>query len=75
MFLTVFHFFSPFYACPSPSPSFLKSDRSDWLLLLLQKSNCVRIAPVALYKRAIVSHLLRLLMTKEGREQCALFHQ
>ena len=41
----------------------------------LQKSNCERIAQIALYKRATVSNLLQSLMTKEQRERFALFHK
>ena len=41
----------------------------------LQKSVRERIVPVALYKRVIVSDLLPLLITKEGRERFALFHE
>ena len=42
---------------------------------LKSKSVCERFAPVALYKRATLSNSLRLLMTKERREQFALFHK
>ena len=41
----------------------------------LKKSNCEGFAPIALYKRATMSNLLLLLMTKEWREWFAHFHE
>ena len=41
----------------------------------LQKRDCERITPVDLYKRANMSNLLRLFITKEQRQRFALFHE
>ena len=59
MFLTVFSRFMP---------------KSESLLLLFFKERLERFAPVALYKKATVSDLLRSLMTKERRKQFILLH-
>ena len=59
MFLTVFPRFMP---------------KSESLLLLFFKERLERFAPVALYKKATVSDLLRSLMTKERRKQFILLH-
>ena len=79
MFLTDFHYFSPFYAhCPRALAQWLFfKERQERFAHCrsLQKSNCARIAHIALYKRATVSNLLQSLMTKEQRERFALFHK
>ena len=59
MFLTVFPRFMP---------------KSESLLLLFFKERLERFAPVALYKKATVSDLLRSLMTKERRKRFILLH-
>ena len=41
----------------------------------LQKRDCEQITPVDLYKRANMSNLLRLFITKEQRQRFALFHE
>ena len=62
IFLTVFHCFSSFL-CPRAICSYHS----------LQKSDCERIAPIALYKRATVSVSLKSLMTKERQERLLFF--
>ena len=81
MFLTVFHSFSLIMPKNESLLSLftrslcLNSDIVIRSFCSLQKCDHERIASIALYKRATMSDLLRLLMTKERQEQFSLFHE
>ena len=67
-FVYVFDNFPPFYA----------QEQIDSVALCsftLFKERLEQFAPISLYKRVTMSHLLRSLMTKEQRERFALFHE
>ena len=62
--------------CSLLSCSFLKIDGINSLSsLFIKKSDCERIAPVTLYKRATVSESISSIFKKERREWIILFHE
>ena len=71
-FLYVFDTFSQFFHLSMPKSEALPSFFAQWLCF---KELWERFALVALYKRVTMSDSLRLLMTKEWREQFTLFHK
>ena len=77
-----FHCFSYFYAQERIAPIalcsvtlFYRATGAIRSCRSLQKSDCERIAPNALYKRATVSNYLQLLLTEEGRDRFAIFQE
>ena len=71
-FVYVFDSFSPFW-CPTGNCSCRSLLLSLFAHSLFFKEWLERFAPVALYKRATVSDLIRLLMTKDQWERFTLF--
>ena len=67
-FFVCFWQFFPFYAQEQIASVALCS-------FTLFKERLEQFAPISLYKRVTMSHLLRSLMTKEQRERFALFHE
>ena len=72
-----FAVFPPFMPKRESLPSLFFKERpwANRLGCSEQKSDREWFTPVALYQRANMSNLLRLLMTKEQHEQFALFHK
>ena len=83
MFLTVFHSFSPFlcpranHSCRSLLLLLFCKERGEQIALvdLYISATLIKSLPLAHYKRATLSDLLRLLFTKEADRSIRSFHK